>query len=179
MYRCDTVTQDGCLNPTITNVTLTGLSTQVENLLLGTGSSNGIIFKFARNTGAASTTEKAFMTSAPASIGGMIRTLSALNEGAARSFASRAAPFIAVEMARALVEDMLNAARSTSGVEDHAYAKLLTEDLERARRQINEKYAALQRRYGSEQELLAHFNQVIQTIRKQRYYTVKSTALGE
>jgi len=27
--------------------------------------------------------------------------------------------------------------------------------------------------------LLAHFNQVIQTIRKQRYYTVKSTALGE
>ncbi|HHC7361108.1 MULTISPECIES: conjugal transfer protein TraH [Vibrio] len=179
MYRCDTVTQDGCLNPTITNVTLTGLSTQVENLLLGTGSSNGIIFKFARNTGAANTTEKAFMTSAPASIGGMIRTLSALNEGAARSFASRAAPFIAVEMARALVEDMLNAARSTSGVEDHAYAKLLTEDLERARRQINEEYAALQRRYGSEQELLAHFNQVIQTIRKQRYYTVKSTALGE
>ncbi|MDX7018011.1 conjugal transfer protein TraH, partial [Klebsiella aerogenes] len=84
MYRCDTVTQDGCLNPTITNVTLAGLSTQVENLLLGTGSSNGIIFKFARNTGAASTTEKAFMTSAPASIGGMIRTLSALNEGAAR-----------------------------------------------------------------------------------------------
>jgi conjugative transfer pilus assembly protein TraH len=56
---------------------------------------------------------------------------------------------------------------------------LLTEDLERARRQINEEYAALQRRYGSEQELLAHFNQVIQTIRKQRYYTVKSTALGE
>ncbi|MFP4865403.1 hypothetical protein ACLFLC_21870 [Providencia rettgeri] len=40
-------------------------------------------------------------------------------------------------MARALVEDMLNAARSTSGG-DHAYAKLLTEDLERARRQINE-----------------------------------------
>ena len=36
------------------------------------------------------------MTSAPASIGGMIRTLSALNEGAARSFASRAAPFIAI-----------------------------------------------------------------------------------
>lgn len=62
---------------------------------------------------------------------------------------------------------------------NHAYAKLLTEDLERARRQINEEYAALQRRYGSEQELLAHFNQVIQTIRKQRYYTVKSTALGE
>src|SRR5690554_1357252 len=138
MYRYDTVTQDGCLNPTITNVTLTGLSTQVENLLLGTGSSNGIIFKFARNTSTASTTEKAFMTSATASTGGMIRTLSALNEGAAGSFASRAAPFIAVEMAWALVEDMLNATRSTSGVEDHAYAKLLTEDLERARRQINE-----------------------------------------
>ncbi len=118
------------------------------------------------------------MISAPAFIGGMIRTLSALNEVTARSFASRAAPFIAVEMARALVEDMLYAARSTSGVEEHACAKLLTEDLERFRRQINEEYAALQRRYSSEQLLLAHFNQVIQTIRKQRYYSVKSKAQG-
>lgn len=179
MYRCDTTARDGCLNPSITHVSLTGLARQVENLLLGTGAGNGIIFKFARNTGTATATEKAFLTSAPASIGGMIRTLSALNEGAARSFASRTAPFIAVEMARALIEDMLNSARATSGVEDHAYAKLMAEDIERARRQINDEYAALQRRYGSEQELMAHFNQVIQTIRKQRYYSVKSTALGE
>ena len=65
----DTVTQDGCLNPIITNVTLTGLSTQVENLLLGTGSSNGVILSLLEIPGAASATEKAFMTSAPASIG--------------------------------------------------------------------------------------------------------------
>ncbi len=179
MYQCDTVDQDGCLNPTLVDVSLTGFSMQVENLLLGTGVNNGIIFKFARNAGSPNATEKAFMSSAPASIGGMIRTLSALNEGAARSFASRVSPFIALEMARSLVEDMLNAARSTSGIEDHAYSKMLTEEFERARRQINDEYAALQRRYGSTQDLMTHFNQVIQAIRKQRYYSVKSTALGE
>lgn len=179
LYRCDDSARNQCLNPSIVAVELTGLAEQVESLLLGTGSTNGIIHKFARNAGVPSVAEKAFMASAPTGIGGMVRTLSALSESAARSFASQAAPFIALEMARALIEDMLASARTVAGVENHAYARLLMEDMERARRQIADEYAALQSRYGSAQDLMAHYNQVIQTIRKRRYYSVKSTALGE
>jgi conjugative transfer pilus assembly protein TraH len=179
LYSCDASGQDECLNPDIATVTLTGLAQQVEGLLLGEGGNTGIVYKFARNTGMPSAAEMALMTSAPVSLGGMVRTLSALNEEAARSFASQEAPFIALEMARSLIEDMLASARITGGVEEHAYAQLMMADIESARRQIREEYAALQRRYGSEQDLLAHYNQLVQALRKQRYYTSHSPALRE
>jgi len=52
---------DGCLNPVAKGVSLVGLKQRVHEILAGSGGGNGLVYKFATNTGPLTQNEMAFM----------------------------------------------------------------------------------------------------------------------
>lgn len=169
IFECNDHHEDGCLKPQLTPINLEGLSQKVSRLLLGNSSEAGIIAKFASNQGGLNHVEMAFMTTAPAHIGTMIRTLSSMNEDAARSFAHRAAPFIALEMANRMITDMMKSVRETTSLESHGYEKLLQQQLNLVQEMINDEYQAMLIRFGSEQTMINHYHQLMQLLQPNRY----------
>ncbi|PZN81614.1 MAG: hypothetical protein DM484_08085 [Candidatus Methylumidiphilus alinenensis] len=61
VYECDTTDMDGCLNPVAKGVSLVGLKQRVHEILAGSGGGNGLVYKFATNTGPLTQNEMAFM----------------------------------------------------------------------------------------------------------------------
>ncbi|WP_425441780.1 conjugal transfer protein TraH [Thorsellia anophelis] len=172
LYQCDDYDQNGCLHPILTHMNIEGLSSKVTTLLIGNSTKAGIIFKFAHNDMVLTEEEKSFMAVAPAHIGTMIRTLSAINEGAARSFAQRAAPIIALELSYRLISDMMKSVRDTASLDNHAYQKLLQNELDRIEILISESYQTLIMRFGTEQDIIQHYNQLLQLLPHKRYVNV-------
>ncbi|MFC0180951.1 conjugal transfer protein TraH [Thorsellia kenyensis] len=168
-YACDDHIENGCLNPQLVKMSLIGLSQRVAEMLLGNGESYGIITKYAKNLGSLNEEEIALLSIMPGHIGSMVRTLSALNESAARGFSARAAPFIALDMARIMVDSMLKTVLYTLSIDDHSHSLIMRQELNNIREDVNRQYQALIIRYGSEQEIIAHYNQLLQLLQRSNY----------
>jgi len=169
VYRCDTPHVDGCLNPRIENLELQGLKPQVEALLLGTDSGAGLIQKFATNSGSLSEAEQAFMDVTPAALGALLRNLAREDLGLARLLAEEGAPVIALELAQLLIQDMLDAVRQATAVNDHAYAQKLSENLDHVREELRAEYSELAGRYGNSQSLMAFYHDLMGTLKPGHY----------
>jgi conjugative transfer pilus assembly protein TraH len=175
VYGCDTHGVDGCLNPTPKAISLTGLKKQVRDLLIGTGAGDGLIYKFATNTGTLTEAEKAFMELLPDALGAMLRNLAREDYGIARLFVEEGAPVIALEMAQLLIQGMLDSVRYASALEDHAYAKKLTETLDQAREDLRAESAELSGRYGNPQTLLAFYENLMHSLKPRTYGSFAQT----
>ena len=175
VYECDTHDVDGCLNPTPKAIALTGLKKQVRDLLIGTGAGDGLITKFATNTGTLTDAEKAFMELVPDALGAMIRNLAREDFGIARLFAEEGSPVIALEMAQLLIQGMLDSVRYASALEDHAYAKKLMGTLDQAREDLRAEYAELSGRYGNPQTLLAFYENLMHSLKPRTYGSFSQT----
>ena len=120
VYVCDDHEADGCLHPTARALELVGLKQQVEHVLLGASGGDGLIAKFATNTGTLTDGEKAFMELVPDALGALIRNLAREDVGMARLFAEEGAPVIALELAQLLVQ-IRKAANSDSSPAELEY----------------------------------------------------------
>ena len=169
VYRCDQSSVDGCLNPTIESINLRGLRKQVEDLLLGSTSDEGLINKFATNNGQLTDAEKAFMEVTPGAIGALIRNLSREDLGLARMFAEEGAPIIALDMAQLLIQGMLDAVRHSTAISQNAYAEKLTDALAEVRKDLHDEYAELAGRYGNTQTLMAFYQDLMRTVKPGQY----------
>jgi conjugative transfer pilus assembly protein TraH len=157
IYECDTTDVDGCLNPISKSVTLVGLKKRVRDILVGTGGGDGLIYKFATNTGPLTADEMAFMELVPGAISAMIRNLAREDYGMARLFADEGSPVIALEMAQLMIQGMLDAVRQASSLQDHAYATKLADTLDKARLDLQSESAELSGRYGNPQTLMQFY----------------------
>jgi len=174
LYQCsDGYSSDQCLKPIVKNVNLVGLKQRVMELLLGSANSgNGLIYKFSTNQGQITATEQAFMETVPDAIGGMIHNLAREDAGIAKLWAEEAAPVIALELAQLIVNDLLTAVQTAAQLNDHAYAKLLNDALHDARQQIQDEYVTVAGRYGNPQNLMAFYQQLMNTIKPRQYGSV-------
>jgi conjugative transfer pilus assembly protein TraH len=179
VYVCDDPAVDGGLHPTAKALDLVGPKQQVERLLVGTGGGDGWIAKFATNTGTLTDGEKAFMELVPDALGALIRNLAREDVGMARLFAEEGAPVIALELAQLLVQGMLEAVRQASALDDHAYARKLTENLDRAREDLRAEYSELSGRYGIPQTLLAFYQNLMASLKPGQYGSVTGTPGSE
>jgi len=111
IYRCGA--DPDCMMPTKTAVTnFKDFTTRITEILVGNGTSPGIVMKFANPTGQAYTpTETAFIENTPAPIVAMIRSLAQQGEFTAKMFAESLAPWIAREMAYRFASEMIRAMR--------------------------------------------------------------------
>jgi conjugative transfer pilus assembly protein TraH len=174
MYTCsDGTGVDQCLKPVVQSVTLVGLKQRVMDILLGSATSgNGLIYKFSTNTGTITATEQAFMQTVPDAIGGMIHNLAREDAGIAKLWAEEAAPVIALELAQLIINDVLSAVQTAAQINDHAYAKLLMDNLRNAREQVQDEYVTIAGRYGNPQTMMAFYQQLMNTVKPRQYGTV-------
>lgn len=176
VYQCDSSAADGCLNPTPQNITVQGLSQKVRDLLLGSTSENGLINKFATNSGALTDSEKAFMEATPGAIGALIRNLAREDIGLARMFAEEGSPVIALEMAQLMIQGMVDAVRQSTAINQNAYATKLAESLNQVRLDLHEEYSELAGRYGNTQTLMAFYQDLMRSLKPGQYGSYAQTA---
>ena len=168
-YRCDTLEVDGCLHPVIERHTLVGLHERVRNILLGEEGMGGLVGKFSSNQGTLSKDEEAFMAATPSAIGAMLRNLAREDKGLAHLFAEEAAPLIAIEMAKSLIHDLLDAARISAINLDHAYAGRLNDHLNQVVKDSHEVSSDLGGRFGNPQSLLRFYQDLALTLKPKNY----------
>jgi len=183
MYQCGPVggpidrSEAGCREPAVIEAPLTGMIQRVKDVLIGVrpwaaGSETiGLVQKFRLGQGPITAAEQAFMQYAPNGLGAGIRTLARYDEGMARLFVEQAAPVIAVEMTQVILNDLFFAVDQAAALDQHAYGKELSLQIEGARAQLHREYTLLAARYGNAQSLLAYYQDLVATIKGRHYVT--------
>ena len=169
IYHCDTAFADGCLNPTTEDINLTGFSTEVLTILLGTATQGGLITKFGTNNGALTDREKAFMEVTPNAMGALIRNLARTDISIAKLFAQEAAPILALDLAQELIQAMLDAVRTSMSLSGHPYARKLDDALLQVRMDLRDEYQALSGKIGNSQSLMSFYQDLVSTIKPRSY----------
>lgn len=166
-YRCDT--RNKCYNPTDQTVTIKGLGEMVMDMLLGTGSNPGIIAKFASNTGTLTERERAFMSNLPAGAGTIVRNLSILSEDAARIFVMRAANSIALSMVYTTTEELFRAVNLVVSQSKAPHQTQAVNLISESQRKVRADFQRLTADYGDVSDVIVHYNNMLDNLRKQRY----------
>ncbi|MCF7983060.1 MAG: conjugal transfer protein TraH [Thiohalocapsa sp.] len=179
VYRC-APSRDvhDCLAPTVQALDLTGMIDRVRTLLVGDASTPGLIAKFRLGSSDFTADEKAFMQVAPNGLGGAVANLARVDEGTALLFAERAAPVIALELVQLLLHDMGRAVTLATAVEDNAYTGLLREQIAAARAELRAEYEVVSAQYGTAQEQLAYYTDLLRSAKATPYLSVEQAGGG-
>jgi conjugative transfer pilus assembly protein TraH len=150
----------------VKTITIKGIRQQILDMLLGTQTSMGIIFKYAHNMGSPTEPEKAFLSNLPGSLGTPIRNLSEISKNVSRLYATESAGAIALAMVYHLAEELIRAAQLALANSESPYQKSALEVLTHSQSQIQSEYAVLSSQYGNLYSHINHYNQVIENTRK-------------
>jgi conjugative transfer pilus assembly protein TraH len=101
--------------------------------------------------------EKAFMELAPHGLGAMLHNLGQYDTGMARDFAQQAAPVIALEMTKLLLDDLIGQAAQAASLHQNPYAKQVIEQIRGAKDDVAQQYSEIAQRYGNLQSLMEHY----------------------
>lgn len=160
-WSCDTRSVNGCLHPTIVAVTdLVGFAQYTSRILLGdpeNAGAVGLVEKFRWGNVALTDPEKAFMELAPHGLGAMLHNLGQYDTGMARDFAEKAAPVIALEMTKLLLDDLIGQAAQAASLHQNPYAKQVIEQIRSAKADVAQQYSEIAQRYGNLQSLMTHY----------------------
>lgn len=167
LYECGS---DQCYNPDdapgthsdpgIQTVSIESFTAQVSEMVLS------LVSKFASPSATLTSQEKAFMSSAPGAVGGMIRNLSRMSPGLAQLYANQAGPTIAQIMASDLVLDMVDTART-------AMASSTSPSASQMRDQLNDVASAMRDQARNIQGNLASLQGMVETYNGLRQATIK------
>ena len=179
-YRCERENQgaDGCLKPVLERLQEPGLRARLEAFLLGGTETPGLVRKFATGEGTLTEAETGFLAFAPGGIGALIRTLARDDPALAEHFAQRVARQLALEMANALVAEMIAGVREASRLSDHAYARLFLDSLEEIERQTLASVSRRRAQDGTLAELMRETESLRATARPRRYGTLSGLEAG-
>lgn len=153
---------------TTKEVELKGLKKKIEDSLLGTESSKGIIYKFAHNDGDLTENERSFFTSLPFSIGSMIRNLAVLSPDAARIFAARASGAIALNQANTLAENLFRAVDQATTPSTNSYLDQAKDQIRASRNVVQQEYVTLETQHGNLLGITQEYTILMQNLQKQR-----------
>lgn len=172
VYSCGS-DLDHCISAkdpsSITKINLEGFKDKILNILLGGGSSVGIIHKYATNQGALSDAEQAFITNMPAGMGAVVRNLSVLSRDSAAMFATEASGAIALAMVYNFAEELLRATKLAMTNSQSPHKVTALEVISEAERELRHEYQSLIAIHGDLTHLLSKYNTILDNTRKQRY----------
>lgn len=170
IYSCASDTSQ-CLNAGTNNktVALKGIKDQLTDALLGTGSSPGVIHKYATNAGTLSPQEEAFVANLPGGVGTIIRNLSVLSADGAALFATESSGAIALAMMYGFSEELFRAARLALANSTSPYKGEALKEMTQAQQQVRTEYTLLTAQYGDLATQIERYNNLLNNIRKQRY----------
>lgn len=151
VYACDT--DDNCYEPTLKEVTLEGMQTRIEELVLGTGSTTGLIANIRLGNDAAVAEGKALL-SFPTGVGGIVSQLAEKSEGMAETYVRENASALALAVAYGMMTEYLETARTATANSSHDFQEALSKQLDTAMEKLNADYKVARDQYGSITQLL-------------------------
>lgn len=151
------------------SITLEGIRSQLIDILIGTSTTPGIIYKYATNSGSLTDPEKAFVSNLPGGVGTIIRNLSVLSRDAATLFATESADAISLAMMYSFSEEFFRAANIALANSDSPYKKDALETLQYSQKQIRSEYRVLSSQFGNLASQVEKYNNLLDNIRKQKY----------
>jgi conjugative transfer pilus assembly protein TraH len=167
IYTCNG--DDQCYSPTTKRVTIKGMRTKIVDLLHGGGTTPGVIYKYATNSGVLSETEKAFTTSMPSGMGAIIRNLSIVSYDSAVLFANDSADAISLVMMKKVVDDFFRVALAVISSSDSANKKQLLDEINISKSKFDSDYSALRGEYGDLSKIIDRYRSILEISRKQKY----------
>ncbi|GIB38970.1 conjugal transfer protein TraH [Vibrio cholerae] len=169
VYSCDSDTVN-CISAgsELKSVQLRGIGNQMSDLLLGSDSSPGLIYKYANNVGALSSAEIAFVSNLPSSFGSLFRNLSAVSSDTAEQFAQQAQTIIALDITYRFIEEIYRATTIALANSDNAYQQKAVDVLDASRAVVRQEYDQLIVRHGKLSDLMGYYNSLLDVTKKQR-----------
>jgi conjugative transfer pilus assembly protein TraH len=173
IYSCGSDTENclsaGATGGGVKTVNITGIKSQIEDMLIGSSTSTGIIFKFASNAGTLSTSEQNFLASLPVGIGAIIRNLSVLSKDSAMLFASESSGAISLAMMYSFTNELFRAAFIAISNSDSPYKQQALEVLRESQANMRAEYSILTAQYGDLSSQIEKYNNLLNNVRKQKY----------
>ena len=175
VYTCND--EDKCMSPTDGTLTIVGLQKKIEEVLLGTDASVGVITKFGMMADNAFTAqEAAVMSNMPAAAGAMIRNLSTNSQTVAREQAPDMAYAVAMAMANDYITQQLDAVKHAIRNSQNTYADQVIKQVDAAKQQLTNDYNAYAKEHPTVAALTSQYNEVIKNIQTIWMTAQKSTA---
>ncbi|HDO1358934.1 TPA: conjugal transfer protein TraH [Aeromonas veronii] len=173
IYSCGSDTTD-CLTAGTAGggnktIVLKGMRNQITDILLGTSSTPGVIYKYATNSGTLTDPEKAFVSNLPGGMGAIVRNLSVLSQDGANLFATESSGSIVLAMMYGFTEEFFRAARISLANSQSPYKKEALDLLDQSQQQIRSEYSVLASQYGDLSDQISKYNNLLDNIRKQKY----------
>lgn len=167
--RAECAGNNGVLNKK--TVEIIGFKEKIDNMLLGTDSTNGLINKYVNHSahGGLSTDEMAFLETLPSGVGSIIRQLSTLSPDAAQMFAMEASGAISLSIVHDMTQGLFRSARLALANSKSDFRSKAIKELNSSQKLMQQEYAVLGRDLGSLSGLMAYYNNLIENVRKQRY----------
>lgn len=150
-------------------IDITGLRTQIINMLLGTSTSPGVVYKYSANSSTLNEEEKAFVSTLPGGAGTIIRNLSVLSHSSAVLFAQESADALALSYMYNMTEEFFRAGRLALSNSQSAYKDESLKVLSTSQDKIRSEYSVLVSQYGDLTTQIQRYNSMLENIRKQKY----------
>ncbi|KZL24227.1 conjugal transfer protein TraH [Pseudovibrio sp. Ad37] len=161
---------DLCTKVNLRNERITGFKQQVEEMLLGNGTSIGIVAKLKSTEQVLTSKEKNFLAYLPSGMGGMFYNIGSLSEDSARLFAQEVAATVAVSMIYDTVLQLFRTARTAlTKKESSPYLTKVHDQLNRSRSILGAQYQALIDEHGSIAEKTFYWREVLRNTRAIQY----------
>lgn len=155
---------------------LIGIKTQIEAAFLGNSGlpGDGLVGKYATDSGTLTASERAISASLPLGIGTLIFNLATSSEDVARSFVYQVSGALATQMAYSMALESLRVAQAALAGEESAYVVKVRTMLESSRRTIESQHIALQSKYGRLSDFVQLYNGIQANVRKSQYMPIRT-----
>lgn len=161
---------DLCTKVNLKSEHIKGFKQQVEEMLLGSESSIGIVAKLKMPEQVLSTKERNFLTHLPSGMGGMFYNIGSLSEDSARLFAQEVSGTVAVAMVYDTVLQLFRSARISLSTKDASpYLKKVHEQMSRSQATIGDQYQALINEYGDIAQKTFYWSEILKNTRSMQY----------
>lgn len=171
IYSCEG-DLDQCLsagNGKTKKISLVGLRTKILELLQGKNGNDGIIAKYASNSGNMGANEAAFLANLPGGMGTIFRNLSVKSPKTSALFATESSAVLATAMAYDLADTLIRDTISAQINSDTPYKKEVMSLLERSQSNLRDELRVLSKSYGSLANQVTRYNALVKNIPSSQY----------
>lgn len=161
IYKCDDgIGEDECLELSPQTISFDGMIQKLEEILIGSASSQGIVQKFMHNTGSMNASEQFLIANSGSELGVLVRNAAINNFG--ESFVSASLKPMALSYSYEIARDLLDGAilRVSSNAEKISNPEVILESMRSRKKELRDEYRNLQATYGKPTEIIGTYNQL-------------------
>lgn len=170
LLKCDTVEEDasGCTNPSTTTEEISSIAQKIQEILIGTDGSGGLVNKLQYGIMQASTEEILVAGMLPTGTAAQLRNLATSSKPAAVDYARSLAYVTAIEVIYNMLDQVTRSVSATISSSHLAEAQKVQQQLGIVRRELHDDYRVLTSQYGDFNSLSEKYQNFLRNIEAAR-----------